>query len=84
MLKKLRPHSVPPSPRLRVSPSPYLSALGAGLLASQAALAVHGLTDAVTWGMRPAVLVWAIWGLALTAARLAETADGKPGAPRPS
>ena len=73
-----------PSPHLRVSPSPYLTGLGAGLLASQAALAVHGLTDTVTWGTRPAVLVWAIWGLALAAAQLAETADGKPGAPRPS
>jgi putative inorganic carbon (HCO3(-)) transporter len=39
-------------------------ALGAGLLASQLAMAVHGLTDAVTWGMvRPAPLVWGLWGL---------------------
>ncbi len=44
-----------------------LTALGAGLLASQAALVVHGLTDAATWGTRPAVLVWAIWGLAMAA-----------------
>jgi len=42
------------------------SALGAGLLSSQVALVVHGMTDAVTWGMvRPAPLVWAIWGLAV-------------------
>ena len=41
------------------------TALGAGLLASQSALAIHGLTDAVTWGMvRTAVLVWVVWGLA--------------------
>jgi len=41
-------------------------ALGAGLLSSQVALVVHGMTDAVTWGMvRPAPLVWAIWGLAV-------------------
>jgi putative inorganic carbon (hco3(-)) transporter len=44
-----------------------LTALGAGLLASQAALVVHGLTDAATWGTRPAVVVWAIWGLAMAA-----------------
>ena len=78
------PLSVPASPRLPVSPSPYLAGLGAGLLASQATLAVHGLTDAVTWGTRPAVLVWAIWGLALAAARLAETSDGEPDPPMPS
>ena len=44
-----------------------LTGLGAGLLASQAALVVHGLTDAATWGTRPAVVVWAIWGLAVAA-----------------
>jgi putative inorganic carbon (hco3(-)) transporter len=38
--------------------------IGAGLLGSQFALAVHGLTDAVVWGMvKPAPLVWALWGL---------------------
>jgi putative inorganic carbon (HCO3(-)) transporter len=38
--------------------------LGAGLLCSQAALAVHGFTDAVTWGMvRTAPFVWMIWGM---------------------
>jgi putative inorganic carbon (hco3(-)) transporter len=46
---------------------PVLAGLGAGLLASQAALVVHGLTDAATWGTRPAVVVWAIWGLAMAA-----------------
>jgi len=41
-----------------------LAGLGAGLLCSQLALAVHGMTDAVTWGMvRPAPIVWALWGL---------------------
>jgi putative inorganic carbon (hco3(-)) transporter len=43
------------------------TALGAGLLASQVALVVHGLTDAATWGTRPAVMVWAVWGLAMAA-----------------
>ncbi len=46
----------------------WLAGAGAGLLASQVALVVHGLTDAVTWGMvRPAPLVWGIWGLTLAA-----------------
>jgi len=41
----------------------WLLGLGAGLLAAQAALVVHGLTDAVTWGMvRSAPVVWLIWG----------------------
>jgi putative inorganic carbon (HCO3(-)) transporter len=45
----------------------WLAGLGAGLLAAQTALAVHGLVDAVTWGTRPAILVWGLWGLALAA-----------------
>lgn len=44
----------------------WAAGLGAGLLCSQVALVVHGLVDAVTWGMvRPAPIVWAIWGLAI-------------------
>jgi len=40
--------------------------LGVGLLGSQLALVVHGMTDAVTWGMvKPAPLVWVVWGLAI-------------------
>jgi putative inorganic carbon (HCO3(-)) transporter len=49
---------------------PYMAGLGAGLLASQVSLAVHGLTDAPTWGTRPAVAVWAVWGLAMAAVGL--------------
>lgn len=42
----------------------WIAGLGAGLLCSQVALAVHGMLDAVTWGMvRPAPIVWALWGL---------------------
>lgn len=42
----------------------WIAGLGAGLLCSQLALIVNGLTDAVTWGMvRPAVVPWALWGL---------------------
>jgi len=61
--------------RGRASGDGWLAGLGAGLLASQVALAVHGLTDAVTWGTRPAVLVWAVWGLAMAAWNLRERAD---------
>lgn len=44
------------------------AALGAGLLGSQIALVTHGIMDAVTWGMvRPAPLVWALWGVAVAA-----------------
>jgi putative inorganic carbon (HCO3(-)) transporter len=47
-----------------------LAGFAAGLLGAQVALAAHGALDAVTWGMvRPAVLVWALWGLAAAAAR---------------
>ena len=46
----------------------WAAALGAGFLGSQIALVIHGITDAVTWGMvRPAPLVWAIWGTAIAA-----------------
>jgi putative inorganic carbon (HCO3(-)) transporter len=44
----------------------FTTGLGAGLLVSQLALIVHGMTDAVTWGMvKPAPLVWVVWGLAI-------------------
>jgi putative inorganic carbon (HCO3(-)) transporter len=50
----------------RIRQNVQCAALGAGLLCSQIALVVHGMTDAVTWGMvRPAPLVWAVWGLAV-------------------
>jgi putative inorganic carbon (HCO3(-)) transporter len=38
--------------------------LGAGFMCSQIALVSHGMLDAVTWGMvKPAPLVWVLWGL---------------------
>ena len=52
----------------RVQGDEWLSGVGAGLLCSQVALAAHGLVDAVTWGMvRPAPLVWALWGITAAA-----------------
>jgi putative inorganic carbon (HCO3(-)) transporter len=48
--------------------NPWLAGLGASLLAAQAILVIHGLTDAVTWGMvRPAPLVWLVWALCVSA-----------------
>jgi putative inorganic carbon (HCO3(-)) transporter len=56
----------------------WIMALGAGLLGSQLALAVHGLTDAVTWGMvRPAPLVWGLWGLTVASWNLYVHPEGK-------
>lgn len=61
--------------RGRQAGDPAAAALGAGLLAGQLALAVHGLADATTWGeIRTAPLVWALWGLA--AAALCSTKAG--------
>jgi putative inorganic carbon (HCO3(-)) transporter len=46
----------------------WTTGLGAGLLCSQTALIVHGFLDAATWGgVRPAPIVWAIWGLTCAA-----------------
>lgn len=44
-----------------------LRALGAAVLCSQVALGTHGMLDCVTWNTRPAVIVWAIWGLTAAA-----------------
>ncbi|NJP04342.1 MAG: hypothetical protein HC837_01270 [Chloroflexaceae bacterium] len=50
----------------------WWSALGAGLFACHIALMTHGLIDSVTWGMiRPAVLVWGMWGLTIASWQLA-------------
>ncbi len=46
----------------------WLAGVGAGVFASQVALLLHGQLDAVTWGMvRPAPIVWAVWGMAAAA-----------------
>lgn len=45
--------------------------LGLVFLASLIALSVHGLSDAVTWGMvRSAPLVWALWGTTVVSWRV--------------
>ncbi len=45
----------------------FLSSLLLGLLGSQTALLVHGLTDAVVWGTKLAFLPWLAIGLAVAA-----------------
>jgi putative inorganic carbon (HCO3(-)) transporter len=40
-----------------------VTGLGAAFISCQIALTIHGLTDAVTWGMvRPAPIIWLLWG----------------------
>jgi len=52
--------------RGRVAGDGWVAGLGAGLLGSQLALAVHGLTNAATWGeIRTAPITWGLWGLTM-------------------
>jgi putative inorganic carbon (HCO3(-)) transporter len=46
----------------------WVRGVGAGLLSSQLALVSHGMLDATTWGMvKPAPLVWMVWGATVAA-----------------
>ncbi|MGB6421517.1 MAG: O-antigen ligase family protein [Anaerolineales bacterium] len=55
----------------KTSQNGLITGIGAALLCSQIALITHGLTDSVTWGMvRPAPLVWVIWGVAIASFNL--------------
>lgn len=50
----------------RLSGQTWLAGLGAGLLAGQVALGVHGMVEAVVWGLvRPAPIVWGLWGVTI-------------------
>lgn len=55
-----------------------MMAVGAGILGSQVALAVHGMVDAATWGTRPAFVVWGVWGLAMAGYSLVSPVDSFP------
>ncbi len=57
----------------RCSEVPDLSILSAGLLAGLTVLVVHGLTDATTWGAKPAFIPWLILGLAAALGRNLKT-----------
>lgn len=51
--------------------------LGAGLLCSQIALAVHGMLDAPVWGAHSALVVWGLWALSMASYNLrCAPADG--------
>lgn len=55
-----------------------ITGVGAGLLGSLLALAVQGIVDSVTWGMvRPAPIVWVLWGLAVASWNLFFVVDRK-------
>lgn len=59
-------------------------ALGGGLLLSQIALLAHGVFDAVTWGMvRPAIVVWLLWAVALAAQKQLTPVSKSPKAKAP-
>jgi putative inorganic carbon (HCO3(-)) transporter len=59
--------------RGRVGQDRWLAGLGAGLLAGQLALGIHGLLDGVTWGIvRSAPLVWLLWGVVVAARCICE------------
>ena len=52
---------------VRTQRAGWIAGLGAGLFCSQMAFVLHGFSDSVTWGMvRPAPLVWALWGLVMS------------------
>jgi len=50
----------------KTSQNGLIAGIGAALLCSQIALITHGLIACATWGMvRPAPLVWVIWGVGI-------------------
>lgn len=51
--------------------------VGAAVLCSMTAMGVHAMLDAVTWDTRPAIIVWAIWGLAAAAWNVQRAASKK-------
>ncbi len=60
--------------QLFITKNSFFRALGAAVLCSQVALGVNGLLDAPAWDSRPALIIWAIWGLTTAAWVLASQA----------
>ena len=51
--------------------------LALGLLVSLLIMGIHGLTDAVTWGTKPAIVPWCIMGLTMALYRVSEEGQGR-------
>jgi putative inorganic carbon (HCO3(-)) transporter len=51
--------------------------LALGLLISLVIMGIHGLTDAVTWGTKPAIVPWCIMGLTMALYRVSEEGQGR-------
>lgn len=56
-------------------------ALALGLLISLLIMGIHGLTDSVTWGTKPAVIPWCIMGLTMALYRVSQESPCPCGAP---
>jgi putative inorganic carbon (HCO3(-)) transporter len=55
----------------RLRGEPFAAGVLAGLLAANLALVAHGAVESALWGMvRPAPLVWILWGLAVAASNV--------------
>jgi putative inorganic carbon (HCO3(-)) transporter len=60
--------------QLREAPPGLFRGIGAGILAVQVAVFVHGFFDAVVWGqVRSAPLVWVVWGFGMAVFTRRET-----------
>ncbi|MBC8252508.1 MAG: O-antigen ligase family protein [Ardenticatenia bacterium] len=51
--------------------------LAAGLWGSLVVLVVHGLTDAMAWSSKPAIIPWAVFGLTAALYRLSGDVEGR-------
>jgi putative inorganic carbon (HCO3(-)) transporter len=61
----------------------WSAGLGAGLLAAQFALAVHGIVDAAVWGAHSGIAVWGLWAICAVAynLRASPRSPVRPGGP---
>ena len=54
----------------RASENNWACGFGAAVISSQTLMLVHGIVDAVTWGVRPEPILWALWGVTIAAWRI--------------
>jgi putative inorganic carbon (HCO3(-)) transporter len=58
----------------RSADSAIYKVIAAGLFASQVGIVIHGMLEVALWGMmRPAILLWPVWGLAFALWRNMQT-----------